>query len=182
MEKQRALRIGLIVVIIGAVLLFLPYLPWLPFQIAYDSPPKPKIKYGEFPFEITYEIDGEVKTVQDVLICEYDGVKLTANGKYRKWKQYLKSNKNEEYFFVTEKDGIKIYIIVGGAKYYMSDSNLRGGFVGYEKPITPGTIAMEVFENGKMSSIGLDNAGVYEKYGVRVIDYKLSEPIVNSFG
>jgi hypothetical protein len=29
--------------------------------------------YGEFPFRIVYELDGERITIEDVLICEYGG-------------------------------------------------------------------------------------------------------------
>ena len=37
------------------------------------SVPEPQIKYGEFPCKLTYEINGEIKTIEDTIICEFDG-------------------------------------------------------------------------------------------------------------
>ena len=54
--------------------------------------PRPEITYGEFPFTLTYELDGEIKTIEDTIICEFDGFEaIGESGKYRKWKTYLKS-------------------------------------------------------------------------------------------
>ena len=35
--------------------------------------PEPTITYGEFPFEIVYEISGEQKVLKDTYVCEYVG-------------------------------------------------------------------------------------------------------------
>ena len=49
--------------------------------------PEPDIKEGEFDVSVTYEVNGEVKTLDLVYICEYDGVDLTLDGtSYRAWK------------------------------------------------------------------------------------------------
>ena len=48
--------------------------------------PKPEITYGEFPFEIVLEIDGQTKMFNNVYICEYDGIGSNEGiGKYRVW-------------------------------------------------------------------------------------------------
>ena len=36
--------------------------------------PRPEIKTGEFNFSVTYEYNGEIKTVSGVYVCEYDGI------------------------------------------------------------------------------------------------------------
>ena len=57
-----------------------------------SNPPKPEITYAEFPFEIVYELEGETVTVNDVYVCEYDGIGMNEGvGKYREWKGYIKS-------------------------------------------------------------------------------------------
>ena len=38
-----------------------------------DVPSKPKVKTGEFPFELVYEYKGEQVTITDTIVCEYAG-------------------------------------------------------------------------------------------------------------
>ena len=58
--------------------------------------PKPEITYGEFPCVLTYEVNGEIKVIEDVIVCEFDGFEAANEaGKYRKWKTYLKSGKED---------------------------------------------------------------------------------------
>ena len=50
----------------------------------------PEIRYGEFPFRLEYEINGERFVIEDTVICEFDGIGWNeAQGKFRKWKDYL---------------------------------------------------------------------------------------------
>ena len=49
--------------------------------------PRPEVKEGSFDFTVTYELNGEVKTVKDTYVCKYKGVSMTLEGiYYRKWK------------------------------------------------------------------------------------------------
>ena len=36
--------------------------------------PRPEIKEGEFDFIVTYEYNGEIKTVSGVYVCEFSGI------------------------------------------------------------------------------------------------------------
>ena len=36
--------------------------------------PKPEIKAGEFDFEFTYEVDGEIKNIEGTYVCKFDGI------------------------------------------------------------------------------------------------------------
>ena len=48
--------------------------------------PRPDVKEGEFDVSVTYEVNGEIKTLDLVYICEYDGVGWTIEGtSYRAW-------------------------------------------------------------------------------------------------
>lgn len=68
------------------------------------NPPEPEITYCEFPFEIVYEIDGEIITINDVYVCQYDGIGANeGSGKYRVWKSYIKSTGEEN--LILFKDG-----------------------------------------------------------------------------
>ena len=85
-----------------------------------ETVPEPQIKEGEFPFEIVYEIDGEIITVNDVYVCEFDGFDWNEGaGKHRKWKGYIKSSGSEGLILLEDGD-LKFAVSVGSPEYYMS--------------------------------------------------------------
>lgn len=60
------------------------------------TPSQPKVKTGEFPFEVVYKLNGETYIVRDAYVCIYDGVGFSeGDGKYRKWKGYVKGLVNQ---------------------------------------------------------------------------------------
>lgn len=55
-------------------------------------PPKPEIMYGEFPFKLEYEIQGERIVLEDTIIIEYDGISWNAGyGNHNVWASRLAS-------------------------------------------------------------------------------------------
>ena len=59
--------------------------------------PRPEIEKGEFPFSVTYEFAGEIKTVSGVYVCEYNGTRVSLDGgAHRDWKSYFKGGELEE--------------------------------------------------------------------------------------
>ena len=81
--------------------------PWIMLAVGLwlsPAPPKPEITYGEFDFKLVYEIDGEIQTIEDTIICEFDGFNIDeANGKTRRWKEEFKNEQgNELYAFRVE--------------------------------------------------------------------------------
>ena len=92
------------------------------------NPPKPEIKQAEFPFRLEYEIEGETKIVEDVLICKFSGFASNeAEGKYRTWKSYFKSGNTR--ITLLRSDEMEIYYKpnlnpqIAGA-YYMGDTEV----------------------------------------------------------
>ena len=84
--------------------------PWILLSVGLflsPAPPKPEIKYGEFDFELVYEIDGESRTIEDTIICEFDGFNIDeANGKTRKWEdEFVNKQNNELYAWRVEQIG-----------------------------------------------------------------------------
>jgi len=55
----------------------------LSFQ--WRAPPEPEITYGEFPFRLEYEIDGERFVIEDVVIVEFMG-SFRGNPTTRPWR------------------------------------------------------------------------------------------------
>ena len=68
---------------------------------------RPEVKEEEFNFSVTYEINGETKTVSGVYVCEYDGIDRVLDGvNHREWKGYIKDGTIEEQIkLATAEDG-----------------------------------------------------------------------------
>jgi len=72
---------------IGILLFAGPYIA----NVLSPDPPKPVVRYGEFPFRLEYEVDGERFVVEDTIICEFDGITVDMSGKYLEWNMRLLS-------------------------------------------------------------------------------------------
>ena len=137
--------------------------------------PEPQIKEGEFPFEMVYEIDGETITVNDIYVCEFDGFDWNEGvGKHRKWKGYIKSSGTEVLILLEDGD-LKFAVSVGSPEYYMSDPTCPY----FEN--TPSIFYIKPNEAGGITSGMLDIEPLLEQYKLKLISWKFSEPIENSF-
>jgi len=178
-------------------------LPWLGILVNFilmPNSPKPDIKYGEFDFTLQYEINGEIKTIEDTAICEFDGFgQRSTAGQDRKWKTYLKSGNDKAFQEdnehgalyipmldvsdrnIMDESGCKVlslFFIGGTGHYYMGDDesiNSREAQdfndVYYVYQKQDGTTGHNTF--------GADVA--FEKIGVRLVDWEVEEPIENEF-
>jgi hypothetical protein len=121
--KKIIIAIAVLLMIPTVVLAFLT-LPWIIIGVGVwlsPDPPEPEIRYGEFPFEIVYKLDGELYTIHDVLVCEYDGIDANEGvGKYIQWKGYIKGTGEEQIVLLCE-DNIRIVCTIGSPDYYMND-------------------------------------------------------------
>ena len=59
-----------VIILVGAFYLFVLSGAIFMFN---SNPPAPEITYGEFPIKVTCEINGEIKVIEDTVICEFDG-------------------------------------------------------------------------------------------------------------
>ena len=140
------------------------------------NPSAPDRIYGEFPFEIVYELDGQIMTINDVYVCKYDGIKQDSFfDKYREWKGYVKRT-GEDYPILLEDGNLKLFCYVGDPEYYMNDPQRS-----YDE-FTP-SIHYVIYPNefGGTSSGVLDIEQYLTRYKLRLISVTLSEPIQNSF-
>ena len=151
------------------------------------NPPKPEIRYGEFPFVITYEVDGEIKAIEDTIICEYDGIEWTNSGsKERKWKSHLKSG-NKGIVLLKVDDGEMSYEIsttAGLPEYYMNDHRYGNDREDYERMLHDERyLGYTEIKNDKIvvKSISMEKEEVYERFKLRIIERKYSKPIENKF-
>ena len=162
--------------IIGAVVLLLPVLAlafaWGSIGLGVllsPSPAEPATTYAEFPFELVYEIDGEIHTVNDAYVCEYDGIGMNEGvGKYRKWKGYIKGT-GKTGVYLTEDEDRTIYCNVGDASYYMNDEQFP-----LVAPVTP-VLYDEAKSQSDMSYLTEDE--IVKQYNIQIISWEFSEPI-----
>ena len=142
-----------------------------------SSVPQPEIKEGEFDFSVTYEFNGETKTVSGVYVCEYRGASWALDGGYsRDWNGYIKDGKAEEMFEIgTTKDGNKVELNLAFCPEYFMDDFVEG----YHEVPKP-YISVKIVDDEGMRFL-CEPAEVEEHCGAKIISYEYDEPIENSF-
>ncbi|USB32453.1 hypothetical protein [Paenibacillus sp. YPG26] len=99
MKKIMIIATGWVCFLVLALIIYVGW-PWISLFAGIHSlpnPTRPSITYGEFPFQLEYELDGKRMIIEDILICEFDGFGTDeGRGKYRKWKQRLASGSKGE--------------------------------------------------------------------------------------
>ena len=150
------------------------------FAVFLLKPPEPQITYGEFPFTITYEVNNEIATYRDVVICEYEGIESWGTaGKRRKWRRKLKSGNEYITLLSSENSEVsfEIYVPIPGLpEYYMGD--FKKSRVEYER-IMKDNRYLGYKQDDIDHSITKEEAR--EKYGVKIINIECSLPIQNEF-
>ena len=141
------------------------------------STPRPEIKKGEFDFSITYELDGEVKTISGVYVCEFDGIDFVLDGGFhRVWEGYIKDDTTEEAIQLKiAADGGEVDLNLGlDPDTFMGDPHWDG----YE-PFAPWISVKVVTDEGMYFEN--DETIIAETYGAKIISYDYDEPIQNTF-
>lgn len=163
-------------------------IPWFIIAQFNFAPPPPKIVYSEFPFKLTYELDGEIRIIEDTIICEFEGFEWKGeNGKYRKWKSYLKSGSNM--IILLDLNGsneknefghtiLRLFFDWGNAEYYMGDNMYGRG----KNPQSFDWIDYQYQTmEGKIGGSGYRAEEAFEKYKIRLISWECAPPIENKF-
>ena len=137
--------------------------------------PRPEVKSGEFNFSVTYEFNGEIKTVSGVYVCEYEGTDWALDsGYYRDWDGYIKGDKDQKTLKIgtTEDGGVIDIVLSFYPEYFMGDSEWRG--------VPEPYLTVTHIENDGVS-IQNEAAFIQENYGAKIISYEYDAPIENSF-
>ena len=82
---------GCLTVLILSFVFFNPFTLIMIRPLLSPKPTEPSIKYGEFPFELVYKLDGETHVISDSIVCEYEGTEALETERIRVWKAYIKS-------------------------------------------------------------------------------------------
>ena len=154
------------------------------FLMLAPNPPRPEIRYGEFPIRVIFELDGETKVIEDTVIAEFAGIENRGKGgRFRVWTSHLKSG-NERLVLLrveNEEEIFEIFTTPWSSRQLMGD--LRDG----ERMLTNvwyiRYLGFIRWENGEITANhSLRNDEVWEKYNLRIIEAQLSPHIENRFG
>ena len=136
----------------------------------------PEITYAEFPFQVVYEMDGEVITLNETLICEYAGETWdgSRHDRYRTWKKRYAGG--EDLILKRISDTEYIGFSLGGTSaYWMGDTESLSCCM------TPHGGNHVVLTEKTKSEMFMHCDELYDKFGIRIIDVKTSAPIENTF-
>lgn len=186
-----AVVIIIVSIAIVAILAYFTVWPWVMISLGLSilpNPPRPEIIYGEFPFRLVYEINGETKVIEDTLICEYDGIGMdTGRGKFLKWKVSLASGNHKILLLNIEgSSGIarlkktlkqEIYYDPGPAWYYMGEHMGGNGYMHN----FPNASFSEQYQDGIGANGILLEDDLFEKYKIKLISWDYAQPIKNTF-
>ena len=139
--------------------------------------PRPDIKEGEFDVSVTYEVNGEVKTLDLVYICEYDGVGWTIEGtSYRAWNGHFDGYEDGDLIEVSEIEGGKIALcFLIYPEYFMGEPD-------YATDFYPHVLTNYIYYENGVEIIDDDQELIAESYGVKIIGCEYDTPIENEFG
>ena len=181
MKKPFSTRKAILVLLVAALVTFglyrvVPILKLIYVIALFEAapePPQPEITYGEFPFRLVYEFEGKEIVVEDIKVCEYDGVISGSNGKHRTWKGYLASDSDNRNVLITADGTREIYCYIGSAEYYMNDETYPE-----KQPLQPHIYNVMLNNNhGTM----LSQEELLEKYKIKLISLETTPPIKNIF-
>ena len=154
--------------------------------------PEPEIRYGEFPFRLEYEINGERFVIEDVLIAEF---RYSIRGdmvmpRRRVWDTTF-VNANSSLLIIAEIEDITISFFAGLAQYFMGDPD-GGQYQRAERRLETGR---EYYIPG-MPDISVRNPNneqlvtrfrpedaheILAEFGITIISWEYTPAIVNSF-
>jgi hypothetical protein len=135
--------------------------------------PRPEIKEGRFNISVTYEHNGEIKTVSGVYVCEYEGVNwwdINADP-YANWKGSYEGDIQDSGIIPicnTDDDGEIFISLLMYPEYFMGDPE----YANY----TP-LIRAELWYPDEQT----DDIERIAEHGVKLISYEYDEPIENSY-
>lgn len=137
--------------------------------------PLPEVREGKFDVAITYEVNGEVKTLDLVYVCEYDRVAWTLEGiYYRAWKGNFVGYDDGDVIPVLETEGGTVALcVLIYPEYFMGEPD----YIDFSPFVLTNYI---YYEDGEEMIID-EQDFIAEEYGVKVIGCEYSQPIKNSF-
>ena len=165
-----------IAAILLSISLFIGWLPIMCYAANSPEPDVPLITYGEFPFTVVYEVNGEEHIIKDTVICEYAGSRWNEGDgkKHRIWDRRFESGEYCVLYTVSE----HAFIVLGlgrTTQYLMGDTEDNPQISDAYPQV------LEYFESGTTSLSSPNEDEVFDTYGIRIISFETAPPIENTF-
>lgn len=169
--KKNKKIIGICAIVLVAILLFL--------AIGYGKF-EPEITRGEFPISITYEYQGEIFTINDTVVCEFDRVHKNLFDETRYWKESNKNGPGGNYVIWQENNShLYIYTNLDGL-YLMGDPLFEKVLKESDGDGMAYNVPSGYFWDDELGEEFYDEESLAAR-GFRLISYEYPEPIENSF-
>ena len=86
---------------------------------------EPTVREGRFNFSVTYEFDGETKTISGIYECKYAGTSFALDGgAHRSWEGRIKGDEVEDRTVIgTTENGDTIELVLALIPEYFMDGN-----------------------------------------------------------
>ncbi len=198
MKKGKSLKIA-------AVLIFSAFVIWLGCIYVYvgtyifpiaphwvtqlpPNPPKPKIRHGEFNFNLQYEINGENRNLKDTLVCDFDGFEVTQVGgpKNRVWRSYYENKQQNELFTFRNEPSDIVEIVLENTDNYKiilgmpQAAELMGDIE--RKTEVENEPCVKVYDVNERYYVYPDRCDeILSECGFEVLEWKCDKPIENEF-
>ena len=162
--KKTAIKVIVIVLCVIAAY-------WMPlaFQIHACLRPDPEITYAEFPVEITYEIHGKEKTVNETYIFEYARSDPTHGYLYD---YYCKGTSEETFVLYEAKDSHVVCRMFWDYDYM---------YLHYDREniddLLENTPYVYAITNEGSPDYDLTEEQLLEQYGIKIISWTISAPL-----
>ena len=176
-KKSLIKKIIKIIIILFVGFIVISSLPFLYFVVVVlynmyiDIPSKPKVKHGEFPFELVYEYKGDRVRITDTIICDYDGYSFSLEGgNSRDWNCEFKNDDEYGHYYIDKEDEPNLFIVVpDAADYYMGDKE-------HTKDLSDPYIRYDDEETGTY----YEQKDKIDVVDIKIIEWKPSEPLKNN--
>ena len=152
----------------------------------FEKAPDPTIKAGRFNFSVTYEVDGEVKTISSVYVCEFKESGMLLGGWYISWNAYIEDPEVQALFqdedmytdmiVETNEDGTIYLDLMLNPEYFMNEPGYTRGecrpymYIKYNEEVS-----------NEKDSYGEDDVEILESYGVKILSYEYDPPLENIY-
>jgi hypothetical protein len=171
---KKIIKIIIILIVVFIVICILPFLYFVGvilYSMFIDVPAKPKVKHGEFPFELVYEYKGEQYTIKDTIVCDYEGYSWSLDGgNSRDWNcEFSKDDKYGQYYI--DKENLPdLYIEVPEAPdYYMGDKKFDKE---YAHPL--------IMYGDESTGTNYQEKDKIDVVDIKIIEWKPSKPLKNN--
>jgi len=177
--SKRKIILTIVIIILATPILFQLYL-WSP-------PPPPAIRYGEFPFRLEYELDGERFVIEDTLVASFVESRIGVKNEsgVRRWQSTFENTEDGLSIILKRGDDLSISFRPGLAPFYMGDpvaghrrrritDTLNHPNFSIRTVNQEGRIRLDFFQPEEAHEILLE-------HGITLISWEHADPIVNSF-